>query len=134
MPIKKTSAVLSSAIGQGTEKLYYTDAYMNEFDATVVQCTALPEKTDNGLSRYAVILDQTAFFPEEGGQSPDKGQLLSDAAAQVLDVQIRQGIITHITDRPFDPGSKVHGILDFHHRFSNMQQHSAEHLYSGLVY
>ena len=134
MPIKKTSAVLSSAIGQGTEKLYYTDAYMNEFDATVVQCTELPEKTDNGLSRYAVILDQTAFFPEEGGQSPDKGQLLSDVAAQVLDVQVRQGIITHITDRPFDPGSQVHGILDFHHRFSNMQQHSAEHLYSGLVY
>ena len=146
------SARQTSVIGQGTEKLYYADAYMKEFDAKVVQCretSAVPE--DKSTPQYELVLDQTAFFPEEGGQSPDRGRLqICDQAAAaaacpdkdtserpsvpVLDVQIREGIITHTTETPVPEGTRVHGILDFHHRFSNMQQHSAEHLYSGLVY
>ena len=126
----------TSVIGLGTEKLYYTDAYMKEFDAVVQSCSLLSgSDADEDSCRYAVILDRTAFFPEEGGQSPDRGFLTHNKlSAQVLDVQIRDGIITHITDAPFDPGEAVHGTLDFHHRFSNMQQHSAEHLFSGLVW
>ncbi len=126
---------MTSVIGRGTEKLYYSDAYLREFDASVLECMPLSgsgQETDPFL--YAVVLDRTAFFPEEGGQSPDRGCLTADVSAQVLDVQIRDGIITHVTDKPFCPGTQVHGILDFHHRFSNMQQHSAEHLFSGLVY
>ena len=131
---------MASNIGQGTQKLYYDDAYMRSFDAAVLSCRELCRKGDpDGPARYAVVLDRTAFFPEEGGQSPDRGNLIlsgADAAApaQVLDVQIREGMITHVTDRPFETGDTVHGELDFEHRFSNMQQHSAEHIFSGLVH
>ena len=168
--LQKTAKTQTSVIGLGTEKLYYSDAYKQEFDAVVQTCTRFSGSgTDEDPFRYAVILDRTAFFPEEGGQSPDRGMLCAvspeegtagtDSAetsesdtvsigtsepysgflkkslsSKVLDVQIRDGIITHVTDTPFRPGTKVHGILDFHHRFSNMQQHSAEHLFSGLVW
>ena len=126
---------MTSVIGRGTEKLYYSDAYLSEFDALVLDCTPLSDYKGSTISPlYAVILDRTAFFPEEGGQSPDRGCLTAGYSAEVLDVQIRDGIITHVTDRPFSPGSRIRGFLDFHHRFSNMQQHSAEHLFSGLVY
>lgn len=107
-----------------TRKLYYEDEYAVEFDAEVLSC----EEKTQGF--YAVVLDQTLFFPEEGGQSPDKGEL---AGAAVLDVQIKNGIITHMVDKPFTAGSIVHGMLDWKHRFSNMQQHSGEHIFSGIV-
>ena len=153
---QKPAKTQTSVIGLGTEKIYYSDAYAKEFDAVVQSCASIPGTgTDENPLRYAVVLDRTAFFPEEGGQSPDCGFLtakkLSSApadtsadtpdagtgntlTARVLDVQIRDGIITHITDAPLESGTAVHGTLDFHHRFSNMQQHSAEHLFSGLVW
>ncbi len=126
----------TSAIGLGTEKLYYDDAYMREFEASVLTCEHISGSgTDADPSRYGIVLDRTAFFPEEGGQSPDRGSLTAAGTTlQVLDVQIRNGIITHVTDTPIVPGTQVHGCLDFQHRFSNMQQHSAEHLFSGLVW
>ena len=155
--VPESRKTLASVIGCGTEKLYYADAYMREFDAVVQTCRRIRNPgTDEVSDRYAVTLDRTAFFPEEGGQSPDRGILTAGSAsdiseagiiendgsgksirtisAQVLDVQICGGIITHVTDIPFEPGTRVHGSLDFHHRFSNMQQHSAEHLFSGLVW
>ena len=131
---------MASNIGQGTEKLYYEDAYMRSFEAEVVSCRKLCQKGDpEGPARYEVILNRTAFFPEEGGQSPDRGTLQKCGgkgmhAAAVLDVQIHEGVIAHITDRPFAEGETVRGELDFAHRFSNMQQHSAEHIFSGLVH
>ena len=126
----------ASVIGQGTEKLYYTDAYMTEFDATVLECRERARNGSDGAAPlYDLLLDRTAFFPEEGGQSPDRGQLFfSGTAVTVADVQIRDGMIWHTTDGPLPEGADVHGVLDFGHRFSNMQQHSAEHLFSGLVY
>lgn len=135
-PIQDTTKTQTSVIGRGTEKLYYSDAYMQEFEATVQECRRISGSgTETDPFLYAVVLDRTAFFPEEGGQSSDRGTLTSaDRVAHVLDVQIRDGIITHTADAPFEPGSPVHGSLDFHHRFSNMQQHSAEHLFSGLVW
>lgn len=142
---KTDSNRLTSVIGCGTQKLYYEDAYMKEFDAAVLQCEPLsgPDTAeDSDSAQYRIILDRTAFFPEEGGQSPDRGSLTavsspdpgSPTTARVLDVQIRDGVIFHMTDTPFEPGTTVHGVLDFNHRFSNMQQHSAEHLCSGLVW
>ena len=122
---------MGSNIGKGTEKLYYEDAYMREFYGTVLSCGASGKL-------YDVVLDKTAFFPEEGGQSPDKGFFsLEDerhGIIKVRDVQIDEGVIHHFTDAPLEEGTCVHGILDWEHRFSNMQQHSAEHIYSGLVH
>ena len=106
-----------------TEKLYDADSHMFEFTARVVSC----EKKGRG---YAVILDRTAFFPEGGGQPSDQGYL--DGAA-VYDVQISDDI-EHFTDRPFDAGAEVQGVVDRSRRLDFMQQHSAEHIVSGIVH
>ena len=160
-----------------TKKLYYEDAYATEFSAKALSV----EGND-------VVLDQTLFFPEEGGQSPDQGVL---AGRRVLDVQIKDGEIHHIlgdmaeeeervpygilrfaqndkaivseervpygilrfaqndkafvseerhlaavngTDENLVPGMLVFGRISWPHRFSNMQQHSGEHLFSGIVH
>jgi len=108
-----------------TKKLYDIDAYATTFTAQVLSCT------EQSTGIYAIILDQTLFFPEEGGQTPDQG-VLDDAVVQ--DVQIKNNIITHLLDKPLEIGSTVAGEINWQHRFSNMQQHSGEHLFSGLAY
>lgn len=114
-----------------TRKLYDEDARLPEFDGTVLSCIFNEKK-----KCFEVILDQTAFFPEEGGQMPDRG-FLGDAP--VLDVRLKKDTVTyeetviHITDRPLEPGAVVHGRIDWAHRFDQMQQHSGEHIVSGLV-
>ena len=113
---------------QKTRKLYDLDAYQTAFEATVLSC----EETEEMQTKaYRVVLDQTLFFPEEGGQTPDQGTIDD---AQVVDVQIKGDIIVHYVDRELLPGTKVCGEIDWKHRFSNMQQHSAEHIFSGLAY
>ncbi len=109
---------------QNTIRLFDLDSYMQAFDATVLDCT--PDG-----DRFAVVLDKTAFFPEEGGQSADSGTL-GDAA--VLDVQEKDGVITHYTNAPLSAGSTVHGQLDFPQRYRKMQIHSGEHIVSGLMH
>ena len=108
----------------GTKKLYDTDAYAINFVAKVMSC----EEKD---SCYAVTLDQTLFFPEEGGQTPDKGKI---NGIEVLDVQIKGDVITHVVGQPLEVGATVAGEIDWKHRFYNMQQHSGEHIFSGLAY
>lgn len=110
-----------------TKKLYDLDAYAIEFDATVLYCEEV--QTEDQIM-YHVILDQTLFFPEEGGQSPDKGTINQIA---VMDVQIKDDVITHTLEAPLEVGVGVHGCIDWKHRFNNMQQHSGEHIFSGLV-
>lgn len=110
-----------------TIRLFDADAYQTTFEASVLSCQ---EVTKDDTTVYNVILDQTLFFPEEGGQSPDKG-ILGDV--NVLDVQIKNEIITHTLEKPLTVGAKVNGAIDWTHRFNNMQQHSGEHIFSGLV-
>lgn len=107
-----------------TVKLYEQDAYIKEFTATVVSC----EETKGG---YALVLDKTAFFPEGGGQAPDKGTL---NGAAVLDVQIKEEIIVHTVASPLNAGSTVTGVLDWETRFDRMQNHTGEHLVSGVIH
>ncbi len=110
-----------------TIKLYDNDAYLTDFDAKVISCERV---TRDAEEYYALCLDRTLFFPEEGGQSPDKGTI---NGREVIDVQISENVITHYVKEPFEKGVPVHGSIDFKHRFSNMQQHSGEHIFSGLV-
>lgn len=106
-----------------TARLFDEDSYLKEFTATVISCEPFGE-------RWAVILDKTAFFPEAGGQPSDKGTL-SNAA--VLDVQIdKNGVITHICDAPLC--GDVYGTVDFARRFVFMQNHTGEHIISGIVH
>ena len=107
-----------------TEKLYDQDAYLWEFDATVISCAPMGKQ-------YAVELDQTAFFPEGGGQTGDDGTL-NDVA--VKNTVLQGGRILHLCDAPLAVGQTVHGRLDGNLRFTKMQNHSAEHVVSGLVH
>lgn len=111
-----------------TIRLYDADAYQTEFEATVLACEEV-EKKDGRV--YQVWLDQTLFFPEEGGQSPDIGTI---DGVEVLDVQIKNDVITHILAEPLTVGAMVKGVVDWKHRFYNMQQHSGEHIFSGIVH
>ncbi len=107
-----------------TKELFYEDAYLREFSATVLSC-----EKENDI--YLIELDQTAFFPEGGGQAPDKGKINS---AEIIDVQIKNDTIIHYCETPFEPGEKVTGKIDFQNRFSLMQQHSGEHIFSGVMH
>lgn len=107
-----------------TEKLYYLDNKLSEFDANVLSCECDGD-------RYSIILDKTAFFPCEGGQYADTGTL---GSVRVLDVREKDGVITHITDGALEVGASVHGVLDFDDRFEKMQCHSGEHIVSGLIH
>ena len=107
-----------------TRKLYYEDCHLQEFTATVTGC----EKTDKG---YIVTLDATAFYPEGGGQACDLGRL---GNANVLDVRERGEEVAHRCDAPLQIGAQVVGILDWQRRFDQMQQHSGEHILSGLIH
>lgn len=111
-----------------TIRLYDADAYQTEFEATVLACGEV-EKKDGRV--YQVWLDQTLFFPEEGGQSPDMGTI---DGVEVLDVQIKNEVITHTLAAPLTVGTTVKGVVDWKHRFYNMQQHSGEHIFSGIVH
>ncbi|MBQ9134823.1 MAG: alanyl-tRNA editing protein [Lachnospiraceae bacterium] len=108
------------------KKLFYEDINILDFTATVVAC----EPIDAGKA-YRVLLDATAFFPEEGGQSADKGTLDNQP---VLDVQIEKDLIYHYVEKPLEVGSTVSGHVDWKQRFDFMQQHSGEHIVSGLVH
>lgn len=164
---------------QKTIKLYDTTPYETTFTATVLSCEEClnyneTNKTQNQESSpkdrqlpdkpvytiYKLILDQTLFFPEEGGQTPDKGTI---NGIEVIDVQINNDIVEHYVALPaqsaespigtesqqadinsqsasapatipFKPNTPITGTIDWAHRFSNMQQHSAEHIFSGTVH
>lgn len=108
------------------KKLFYEDTHITEFEGTVVSC-----HYDNERKLYKVLLDQTAFFPEEGGQSPDLGIL---DGQEVLDVQIESDLIYHYVSEGIEVGSCVKGNVDWNQRFDFMQQHSGEHILSGLIH
>ena len=106
-----------------TRKLYYEDSEIREFIARVTGC-----REEKG--RFLVTLDATAFYPEGGGQACDLGNL---GEAQVLDVQELEGEIVHFCDRPLAVGAEVAGMIDWQRRFDLMQQHTGEHIVSGIV-
>ena len=109
-----------------TRKLYYEDQYIRRFSAEVVSLTEFHGKN-------AVVLNETAFFPEGGGQSSDRGTI---GSAVVDDVQIEDDVIYHIVASPdgLSVGSAVECEIDWEKRFSDMQQHSAEHIFSGIIH
>ena len=106
-----------------TRKLYYEDSHMRTFSATVLSC-------ENIAKGWEVILDATAFYPEGGGQAADTGVL---GGVQVLDTRERGEIVVHLCDGPLEVGVVVEGTIDYEARFLRMQQHSGEHIVSGII-
>ncbi|MBR5225860.1 MAG: alanyl-tRNA editing protein [Clostridia bacterium] len=107
-----------------TIHLYDKDSSLLEFDATVLSCEAKGDQ-------YIVVLDQTAFFPEGGGQGADQGTL---GGVRVLDAHEVGGQVQHLTDGALPVGETVHGSVDAKRRLAMMQQHSGEHIFSGIVH
>lgn len=106
-----------------TRKQYYEDSHLTSFSAQVVSCEQAPEG-------FWVELDQTAFFPGGGGQACDCGTI---GGSRVLDMKEDGERVLHLCDRAFNPGETVEGDIDWAHRFDLMQQHSGEHILSGLI-
>ena len=107
-----------------TRKLYYEDCHLSAFSAQVMSC----EETDKG---YAVVLNETAFYPEGGGQACDLGTL---GGIRVTDVREKDEQIIHLCDAPLAVGAEVEGVIDYDRRFDLMQQHSGEHIVSGIIH
>lgn len=105
-------------------KLFYEDCHTVNFTAAVTGCI-------EGKGGWLVTLDATAFYPEGGGQPCDLGTL---GDAKVLDVREREGQIVHLCDRPLSAGQTVEGRIDWERRFDFMQQHTGEHIISGLIF
>ena len=107
-----------------TEKLYYIDSHLFDFEATVLDC----RQVEKG---WAVILDRTAFFPEGGGQQADTGFI---GAAPVRDVQERGGEILHFCGEALPVGAHLPCRVEREQRLVRMQNHSGEHIVSGLAH
>ena len=107
-----------------TEKLFYQDSHRTEFTAKVISC----EEAKDG---YRVVLDQTVFFPEGGGQYADTGML---GDTEVTDVHEKDDVIYHTTKAPLEAGSEVNGKINWDERFEKMQQHTGEHIVSGIAH
>ena len=107
-----------------TTRLYYIDSHQFEFTATVLSCT-------ENKNRWEVVLDETAFFPEGGGQPADTGVL---GLVSVTDVHEQDGTVFHYCDGPLEPGAEVTGRLDREQRLRRMQNHSGEHILSGTAH
>ena len=117
-----------------TEKIYDTDAYCQSFQAQVISCG----ESKNG---FELILDRTAFYPEGGGQPGDYGSLALLAAdgsqteiVRIKDTQEKDGDVIHLAEQYVEPGTLVQGQIDWIHRFDLMQNHSGEHIVSGLIH
>ena len=107
-----------------TERVYYTDPYLTEADAAVRSCT----RTERG---WELLLDRTVFYPTGGGQPCDLGTI---EGARVLEVCERGGEVVHLCDAPVQAGRTVRCVIDWARRFDLMQQHSGEHLVSGIIH
>ena len=107
-----------------TRRLYYEDVYQKEFTAKVLEC----RKVKKG---YHILLDQIVFYPEGGGQPSDTGVLNQ---VKVREVHEKEGELLHYTEEAIEPGTTVQGKICWERRFDLMQQHSGEHMVSGLIH
>jgi alanyl-tRNA synthetase len=105
-----------------TERLYYTDPYLTEFQADVLQVAEAPG------GRWSIVLDRSAFYPTSGGQPFDTGTLGPSHVVDVLDAD--DGTVVHVVDGPLAPGS-ITGKVDWERRFDHMQQHTGQHVLSA---
>ena len=112
-----------------TEKLFYQDSRIRKFTARVESCR------ETEKNQYEVVLDRTAFFFEVGGQYADSGRLFQgEQEIPVFDVQEKNGILIHYTEKALQEGTEITGEIDYEERFSKMQQHTGEHIVSGIVH
>jgi len=136
-PFPPQSLCYACAVRKGTDltdRLYYHDSFLREFDATVISCT--PEGP-----RWKVILNKTAFYPTSGGQPHDLGALGDAQVVEVIEAPNATGVpdisksgdrhhVVHYTNAEV-PAGPIHGQIDWPRRLDHMQQHTAQHLLSA---
>ena len=116
-----------------TNQLYYQQCYSTSFSSIVLECKTKEQNAnckDNDIL-YLIVLENTLFYPEGGGQPADKGTL---NGMPVLDVQEKDGIIYHTVSQPFPVSKTIEGTIDWAHRYDLMRNHTAEHIISGIVH
>jgi alanyl-tRNA synthetase len=110
-----------------THQLYYDNHYTREFDATVIWRQTSSKGTE-------VILDSTAFYPEGGGQPADTGTIISKGKhIPVLHVEKTGNSLIHILEQPVNIGEKIHGIINWDHRYALMKHHTGTHVVNGAL-
>ena len=107
-----------------TEKVFYQDSHKVSCEAEVLACESKGEQ-------YLIALDRTVFFPEGGGQYADIGWI---GEVRVTDAHEKEGVIWHTAEAAILVGTKVTARIDWEERFEKMQQHTGEHIVSGLVH
>jgi len=114
-----------------TKKIFYEDQYVADFHSFVTLC----EPADGGM--YKIALEATAYYPLGGGQPADVGYIYPDeegsSVINIVDVREDCGVVLHLADAPVPVGTQVSAHIDWNHRFSLMQQHTGEHIVSGLA-
>lgn len=131
-------------LSQNTKRLYEENGSLTRFSATVISCFPIDDTKENPKPCFGIELDETAFFPEGGGQQADEGVIyksndLTDLSAKspvkVYTTQFDEnGRILHYTDSPIEPGTEIIGQINWEQRLSRMQNHGAEHLVCGLIH
>ena len=112
-----------------TDKLYFLQPHLSRFECRVLSCT----ETTDGL--FEIVTDRTAFFPEGGGQSSDEGYFIYGGQKLILQGLFERGDdVIHLCTEPLPEGAALTGVLDYKLRFSKMQNHSGEHILSGIAH
>ena len=117
-----------------TVPLYYNDVHQRSFDASVLASIPLVEGVAPESATHAIVLSESCFYPEGGGQEGDYGSLTTDGTSrQVLDTKKENGLILHLCDGPFEVGDLVHGSIDWSRRKQLMDHHTAVHIVGGAA-
>ena len=116
-----------------TKLAYYDDVYGRKLEANVVACHDAGNEGPSDAS-WVVVLDQTLFYPEGGGQEGDRGHLVAgESTITVLDTQKQGSLVLHFTDAPVEQGSSVMCVLDWRRRKQLMDHHTAVHIVGGAA-
>ena len=117
-----------------TVPLYYNDVQQRSFDASVLASIPLLEGAGPDGATHAIVLSESCFYPEGGGQEGDYGSLTTDGTSRlVLDTQKEGGLILHLCDGSLEIGDLVHGSIDWRRRKQLMDHHTAVHIVGGAA-
>ena len=132
--VQQSSYVAELPVLPETVPLYYGDVQQRSFDASVLASIPLIDGVGPESATHAIVLSETCFYPEGGGQEGDYGSLTTDGTSrQVLDTQKQGGLILHLCDGPFDIGDLIHGSIDWKRRKQLMDHHTAVHIVGGAA-
>jgi len=132
--VQQSSYVAELPVLPETVPLYYNDVQQRSFDASVLASMPLIDGVGPESATHAIVLSETCFYPEGGGQEGDYGSLTTDGTSrQVLDTQKQGGLILHLCDGPFEVGDLVHGSIDWRRRKQLMDHHTAVHIVGGAA-